>query len=419
MRSFIKFILLLFLSIFFIAGCYTQFTGPQVDTDDEYVTDDQDIQSGYEYDEEEPYYEEPDSEVVNYNVYNIDNYYPPYGGQYDVWFVDPFYYPPYDWYFYTGLYPHYWWDPFYHHYYPSWYVGFWWANDYYWYQDYYYWDRYGGGGGYRISDPLIKRDFKRRSLGQLNRRVKEQINRPASVAKRQPTRIERSKVIVDRNEIQRRQLSPQREKREAAKNLKRITKPKSDGRVERDIRKKQVIRKKPTIKKPVKNKDATGKEKSRSSTPKIKPRQKVRKVPQKAVKPRSSSGRKTTPRVKKSNTPKQKSSSSSGRTRVKSTSSTRHYNPPRIRSSRSYHRPEMKRTVSPRSVNRSQSIRPSHRSSLGSRSESSRGYTGSTFRSSGSSTSAGSMRSSSSIRATSSGSRSTSSASSTSKIRKK
>ena len=100
---------------FLITGCYTQFSRPRIETEEDYYTTDENEQPIEDYDEYEPYYEDQeDSVIVNNNYYDVYNYGVPYYNDYYYGaFGYPYNYDPYDLY-YTGYYPNSWWNPYYH-----------------------------------------------------------------------------------------------------------------------------------------------------------------------------------------------------------------------------------------------------------------------------------------------------------------
>ena len=374
-RLFLQLVLTFLMGVFLFAGCYTQFERPRADTDDGYYCEEEVVpQPDDEYqDQEVPYYDQADTNaVVNYNYYTNNNYY--YDPFYDRWdsywytgFYDPYFYG----YYYSGFYPGYWWDPYYHPYYPGWYFGFY--SGYY-YNDWWNYDRYWYGGGmYWVSSNKQRRNFNRRTLGQLERDVRRSQRESVRKAQRVPRTDNSGDKIVDRNDVRRGQLEPGRQSRPVSGERPALTKPRNDALPGRDTRKTTVDRKRMTIVKPegriIKRRPAGKTKAPRVGNKTIVRPQRSDARPSKNVK---------TPTAKKPNdairtNPKKKSTKPTSRVRPKN-------NPPRIKNkghSSSYRpqlRPAPKTSRSNTSVRRSSRSAPNKSYSRPSTSRSSRSY---------------------------------------------
>ncbi|MFZ5517596.1 MAG: hypothetical protein ACOY90_13195 [Candidatus Zhuqueibacterota bacterium] len=155
--------LLIFMMSFILPGCYTQLSRPQVDTQDEYYSDEN--RSEYDAEEAEDYYDDEqyaDSTVIQETDVYIHNYYP-YGPGWNFGYYDPFYYDYYRW-SYVGYYPDFWWDPYSHYWGPGWYVGYSYYDYYYWRNPGYYHNYYGYNNKPERG-AMNQREFNRRSPG--------------------------------------------------------------------------------------------------------------------------------------------------------------------------------------------------------------------------------------------------------------
>lgn len=188
---------------FLLPGCYTQFSRPQVDTDDEYY-------DNSEYEDAEEYYQDEGVPSVDdsRDVY-IYNYYP--NSWYDYWYGGYYNYP--NRWAYMGPYPDYWWDPYGRWWTPGWYIGFSYY-DYYWggysrHYNSYYGYGYDAGNSRRS---FSKRPFDRRSIGLVdrNRRIDTQSTLAKPIT---PSRVERPGTTLSTPIVRDKSLAPDRKSR--------------------------------------------------------------------------------------------------------------------------------------------------------------------------------------------------------------
>jgi len=388
---------------FIISGCYTEFSRPQAETEEDYYTIDEEEQPLEEnYDEYEPYYDEEDNnEYVNYNHYDIYNYDTPHWNRYDVIYGD--YYYPYDsWNYYTGYSPYSWYDPYYNWRYPSWYVGYWYS-DYYWNSSRYYWDSYNYGGRSYAKTPKHKRGFTRRSTGLVDRIPRNDQNRDvAKRISRDARKVDRGKNVLDRTGVRNKRVTPDGKNRLITSKRNYLINKKKSKRILDDANPKNIRRKKMTIQRPDRKYIRSNPRAKKLVDDRVKTRTSTRKKPNSLVKPRSTKRKTTTPRIKttRPSTGKEKTKI---RPRTVTNRSSKSYRKPAARSSKSRVKPAVRRSVKPKS---SSSTRKSYSPTRSSGRSSSSGY-----RPSGSSGS----RSSSSSRGSSSRSSTRSSKSSGSK----
>ncbi len=176
-----------------LAGCYTQFSRPGVDTDYYPDEDEEYVAEYYEYEEDYDEYEEVDNVVFHYS----DVYVPPARSIYygpDVWgYWSPYYRyhrPYYDQHHY---------DPWYHGHHVH--VGHWrtvhdpfwdpWHDDWHYYNCHYayhprhvYWESDYRDHNRRAPEPRVKREFNRRETQMSQRMKKKQKPSDSAVSKR-------------------------------------------------------------------------------------------------------------------------------------------------------------------------------------------------------------------------------------------
>lgn len=173
-KSFYMAVLFIFMISFILPGCYTQLSRPQVDTQDEYYSDE--YIEEYDTEEIEDYYDEGEEYVDPAVIYDTDVYVNPYP-YWDSWsysYYDPYYYDVYSW-SYMGAYPNYWWSPYSHWWGPSWYVGYGYYDYYSWRNRGYYHDYYRYGYYEKPTrGRMQQRDFTRRTPGLADRQRRDE-----------------------------------------------------------------------------------------------------------------------------------------------------------------------------------------------------------------------------------------------------
>jgi hypothetical protein len=302
---------------FLLPGCYTQFSRPRVDTEDEYYDD-------TEYDDVEEYYQDegvPSSDDSR-DVY-IYTYYP-----YSWYDYDYSYYYPRRW-RYVGPYPDYWWDPYGRWWTPGWYVGFSYY-DYYWGGYHRYYDshyRYGYYGG-KSNRTFSRRTFDRRSIGiaDRGRRNNPQNNLATPIT---PNRVERPSTTLATPSVRDKSLSPDRKSRtvkemvdQRLRTRTKIPQVTDDGTSRTTTKDRPAARTARTVKNPPRSTNTTTK-------PRI-----IKRAPSKSTPAKTKKNYSTPKRSSNRNSKSVTRSSNSGNTRV-SKPATKSYTPRSSSSSRS------------------------------------------------------------------------------------